>query len=81
MTHLNKANIYDLAMLNADARGIIVTDRNEADIIFSNDTTVPVELVEVEDEVTGEKKFMQREKKEVSIITAYDVDYFMGQML
>ena len=81
MTHLNKANIYDLAMLNADARGIIVTDRNEADIIFSNDTTVPVELVEVEDEVTSEKKFMQREKKEVSIITAYDVDYFMGQML
>lgn len=81
MTHLNKANIYDLAMLNADARGIIVTDRNEADIIFSNDTTVPVEVVEVEDEVTGEKKFVQREKKEVSIITAYDVDYFMGQML
>lgn len=81
MTHLNKANLYDLATLNAAARGIIVTDRNEADIIFSNDTTVPVEMVEVEDEVTGEKKFVQREKNEVSIITAYDADYFMGQML
>lgn len=81
MTHLNKANIYDLTMLNAEARGIIVTDRNEADIIFSNDTTIPVETVEVEDEMTGEKKIVQREKKDVSIITAYDVDYFMGQML
>lgn len=81
MTHLNKANIYDLVMLNALARGMITTDRNEADIIFSNDTTAPVEVVEVEDEVTKEKKLVQREKKDVQFVTAFDVDYFMGQLL
>ena len=81
MTHLNKANIYDLVTLNAEARGIIVTDRNDADIIFSNDTTAPVEIIEVEDKTTGMKKLVPRVKKEVDIITAYDADYFMGQML
>lgn len=81
MTHLNKANIYDLVRLNVEARGLITTNRNEADIIFSNDTTIPVEVVEVEDEITKEKKFVQRERNNVSIITAYDADYYMGQLL
>lgn len=81
MTHLNKANIYDLIMLNAKARGKITSDRSEADIIFSNDTRVPVEVVEIEDEATKEKKLIQRERKDVQIVTAFNVDYFMGQML
>lgn len=81
MTHLNKANLYDLIMLNAKARGMLTTDRNEADIIFSNDTTAPVEVVETEDERTGIKKFVQREKNDTKIITSFDIDYFMGQML
>lgn len=81
LTHLNKANIYDLVMMNAIARGSIVTDRNEADIIFSNDTTVPYEIVNEFDEVTGTTKPVVKEKPEVPIITAFDADYFMGQLL
>lgn len=81
LTHLNKANIYDLVMMNAIARGSIVADRNEADIIFSNDTTAPYEIVNELDEVTGITKPVVKEKPEVSIITAFDADYFMGQLL
>lgn len=81
LTHLNKANIYDLVMMNAIARGSIVTDRNEADIIFSNDTTVPYEIVNELDEVTGTTKPVIKEKPEVPIITVFDTDYFMGQLL
>ena len=74
LTHLNKANIYDLVMMNAIARGSVVTDRNEADIIFSNDTTVPYEVVNEIDEVTGTTKPVVKEKPEVPIITAFDTD-------
>lgn len=81
LTHLNKANIYDLIMMNAIARGSIVIDRNEADIIFSNDTTAPYEIVNELDEVTGTTKPVVKEKPEVSIITAFDTDYFMSQLL
>lgn len=81
MTHLSKPNLYSLIGLNAMARGRIVTDRNEADIIFSNDTTPPVEVVEVEDEKTGKKKLVEQVKSDVQIVTAYDTDYFMGQLL
>lgn len=81
MTHLNKPNIYDLAMLNAMARGTVVDSRNEADIIFSNDTTIPFEIVVEKDEQTGEEKRVVKDKPEVPIITAFDLDYFMGQLL
>lgn len=81
MTHLNKPNLYDLAMLNAMARGTVVGSRNEADIIFSNDTTVPFEIVIEKDEQTGEEKRVVKDKPEVPIITAFDLDYFMGQLL
>ncbi len=81
MTHLSKPNLYSLIGLNAMARGRIVTDRNEADIIFSNDTTPPVEVVEVEDEKTGKKKLVEQVKSDVQIVTAYDTDYFMGRLL
>ena len=81
MTHLNKPNIYDLAMLNAMARGSVVHNRNDADIIFSNDKTVPFEIVVEKDEQTGEEKRVVRDKVDVPIITAFDVDYFMGDLL
>lgn len=81
MTHLNKPNIYDLAMLNAMARGTVVTDRNEADIIFSNDTTAPFEIVVEKDETTGEEKRVVKDKVDVPIITSFDTDYFMGNLL
>lgn len=81
LTHLNKANIYDLVMMNAIARGTVVDSRNEANIIFSNDTTIPFEIVVEKDEQTGEEKRVVKDKPEVPIITAYDLDYFMGQLL
>lgn len=81
MTHLNKPNLYDLLILNANARGEIVTDRNNADIIFSNDTTVPYEIIPVIDEETGVSKCEVRDKTEVLIVTAYDIDYIVGQLL
>lgn len=81
MTHLNKPNLYDLIMLNAMARGTTTNDRNQADIIFSNDITSPVEIIEAEDETTGKTCMVLREKKDIPIITAFDVDYFMGKLL
>ena len=81
MTHLNKPNLYDLAMLNAMARGTVVTERNEADVIFSNDTTVPFEIVVEKDETTGEEKRVIKDKVDVPIITSFDTDYFMGNLL
>lgn len=81
MTHLNKANLYDLVKLNAESRGYVVTDRAKADIIFSNDTTIPTEAVEVKDEVTNEIKVIYKEKTEIPIVTAFDTDYFMGKLL
>lgn len=81
MTHLNKPNIYDLATLNAIARGTIVNDRNEADIIFSNNSTTPYEIVIEKDDKTGEEKRVVKDKLNIPIITAFDADYIMGNLL
>lgn len=81
MTHLNKTNIYDLAMINAIARGNVVNDRNKADIIFSNDTTVPFDVIIEKDAETGEEKNVIKSKPNVPIITAFDTDYVMGNLL
>lgn len=79
MTHLNKANLYDLIALNTKARGLLVENRDEADIIFSNDVTIPTETIN--EVVDGEVITKTREKENVKIITAFDIDYFVGQML
>lgn len=81
MTHLNKPNIYDLAMLNTLARGTVVKDRNEADIIFSNDKTVPYEIVVKRDPNTGVEERVIKDKTDIPIITSFDIDYFVGQLL
>lgn len=81
MTHLNKPNLYDLAMLNAIARGTVVKDRNEADVIFSNDKKTPFETIIEKDEKTGKEKCVIVDKVDVPIITAYDFDYLAGQLL
>lgn len=75
LTHLNKPNLYDLVMLNTKARGTIVEDYNDADIIFSNRDIVPYEFV-----VENENKVV-KEKNNVPIISSYDTDYFMGNLL
>lgn len=80
MTHLNKTNLYDLAMLNALARGTITSNRNEAQIIFSNDKTIPYDIV-IEKDKDGNEIKAVKEKPEVPIITSFDVDYAMANLL
>lgn len=83
MTHLRKPNLFDLVVLNILARGKNVNDRNQADIIFSNDTTPPVETVDTSvkfGENAAEEPAV-REKTEVPIITAFDLDYIVGNLL
>ena len=80
MANMNKANLYDLIVLNAKARGNIVTDRNEADIIFSNDTTKPTETVIEVDTEKGIETPVTKEK-DVKIVTTFDTDFFMGELL
>ena len=81
LANMHKPNLYDLVYFNALARGEIVNDRNEADIIFSNDKTVPYEVVTEIDEETGIERRVLKDKTEVPIITAFDTDYFMGQLI
>lgn len=81
IAHLNKPSLYELIYLNAYARGEIVKDRNEADIIFSNDKTVPYEIVAVTDEATGLSHREVKDKSNVPIITSYDFDYYVGKLL
>jgi hypothetical protein len=81
LTHLNKPNLYDLIYLNVFARGQIVTDRNDADIIFSNDKTIPYEVVEEINPINGLPHRVVKDKNDVPIITAYDIDYYVGKML
>lgn len=80
MANMNKANLYDLILLNAKARGNIVTDRNEADIIFSNNTTKPTETVIEVDTEKGIETPVTKEK-DVKIVTTFDTDFFMGELL
>lgn len=81
MTHLNKPNIYDLVMLNTLARGTVVKDRNDADIIFSNDKTVPYEIIVKRDPNTGVEECVIKDKTDIPIITSFDIDYYVGQLL
>lgn len=74
IANINKPNMYALVRLNALARGTIVNDRNKADIIFSNDTTKPT-VTEIVDGVA------QTKERDVPIVTAFDMDYYMGQLL
>lgn len=80
LANMKKPNLYDVMIANAKARGVQVTSREEADVIFSNDTTIPMETVIVEDELTHEQRKVQREKN-VKIVTAYDIDYVVGQLI
>lgn len=76
MANIEKPSLYDALILNVKARGNIVSDRNDADIIFSNDTTKPTKLVV--DEVTGDTTEIE---KDISIHTVYELDYYMSQIL
>lgn len=81
MVNLHKVNLNELIRENGKARGGIITEnRNEADIIFDNDRTTPYVYV-TQENPDGETKIIQKLKPEVPIITAYDTEYFAGNLL
>jgi hypothetical protein len=84
----HKPNMYDVAWFNAVARGTVVTDRNDADVIFDTDTTKPVITIQKYIEVQNEKgevietRIETEEKvKDCTIITPFDVDVWQSTML
>ena len=77
---MHKTSIMDVVITNAMARGTVVPTREEADIIFSNDTTKPIVREFTGLDENGIPVYEEKEK-DVPIITAYDLDYYMGSML
>ena len=84
----HKPTMYSLARLNAIARGRIVYDRNEADVIFDTDLTKPTEVITKYIEVQNEKGEIistrtetEERVKDCIIITPWDVDIWQGEML
>lgn len=84
----HKPQMYDLAVINALSRGSIVEDRNDADTIFDMNTEKPKITVEKYIEVQNEKGEVidtrvetEEKEKDCRIITAYDVDIWMSEML
>lgn len=84
----HKPQMYDLAVINALSRGSIVEDRNDADTIFDMNTEKPKITVEKYIEVQNENGEVidtrietEEKEKDCRIITAYDVDIWMSEML
>lgn len=84
MTHIVKPNIKALILLNVLARnGSIVSHKEDADIIFSNDTSPVIyhsqnHIRKLEDE---QQKNEEREGTPIPIVTAYDIDYIVNELL
>lgn len=82
IVYMNKVDMYFLAYLHANARGKLVETREEADIIFSNDTT-PVIVEEVKT-IESENGKIETERttyeKDVKFVTAYDIDEFYAMI-
>lgn len=83
-----RPQMFDLAMMNAMSRGSIVTDRNNADVIFDIDVTKPVQIITKTIEVSnkdGEVVEQETETEEVvkdcRIITPYDLDVWFSEMM
>lgn len=99
MTHLSKPDLYTLACLNARARGNLVTEPQEADIIFDIDPSIPERKTDAQDmaektdgvEINEQEMDMhetdvqeinkQEEDKEVKVITPYDIDFIVSDLL
>lgn len=84
----HKPQMYDLAVFNALARGSIVGNRDVADTIFDMNTEKPKIITEKYIEVQNEKGEVidtrvetEEKEKDCRIITAYDVDVWMSEML
>ena len=83
-----KPQMYELAMMNAAARGTIVENRDEADTIFDVNTEKPImrieKCVEIQNEkgeAIGQRVDVEEKEKECRIITPYMTDVWQGEML
>lgn len=74
-----KPSLYDLILANATARGKVVETREEADIIFSNDPTKPMVKIIERDE--DGKEVVKEVERAVEVKDAYDLAFYMGEML
>ena len=74
-----KPSLYDIVTANAQARGALVDSREEADIIFSNDSTRPMVRI-VETDEYG-RSVVKEAEKAVEIRDAFDLAFYMGEML
>lgn len=88
MLQTRRPSMYSLAILNAGAYGTIVTDRNEADVIFDLDETKPIvtiekyiEVQDVEGNVIDSRVETESKEKDCRIITPFMLDVWMGEML
>ena len=77
-----RENLYTLIEENvlANPNNSIVKDRNNADIIFSNDTEKPKKKVE-EIEENGIVSYKFVDNNDVPIITSNNLDYFMANII
>jgi len=81
MLNFRKADLFTLVSLNAFARGEIVYSRDDADIIFSNNLEKPVEKIPVQNNEAYDIAMYEVQERDVPIISAYDLDYYMSQLL
>lgn len=84
LVEAHKPQMYDVLQLNAAVKGEIVTDRNQADIIFDTCTDKPYEETLIEKERSGNQvicEIVRTYKEDVKIITPYDLDFFMAQCM
>lgn len=84
----HKPQMYDLAMMNCIARGIIVDNKDEADTIFDIDESKPIikteKYVEIQNEkgeVIGTRIDVEEKEKDCRIITPWMTDIWMAEML
>lgn len=73
-----KPSLYDVVLANAIARGRAVANRDDADVIFSNDPTKPVvETIEIGDDGLPVAK---KAEKDVVVRDAFDLAFYMGEI-
>ena len=72
---MSKATVWDIAMLHAQARGVLVP-RDKADVIFDTDRTLPTEVA-VRTNDKGNVELYEKERR-CTIITPFDIDVLMG---
>ena len=84
----HKPQMYDLAVMNAVARGSIVKDRNDADTIFDINTEKPkiitrkyIEVQNEKGEVIDTRVETEEKEKDCRIITPYMIEVWMSEML